>query len=394
MTTPDHKRRSRCSGRRMLLACLAGVAGIASLAEPALAAEGPGKPTPKLQQALDRVVAAGAPGAAVLVRDGDRTIRLSSGYGNLAPKTPIRVSDRIRIGGLTKSYTATVVLQLVAEKKLALGDTVERWVPGVISNGDAVTIRQLLNHTSGIFDLSKDERILAPYLQGDLTHVLDPLAGVRIAAEHGPVFAPGADLLYSNTNYFLLAMIVEKATGKSFASELRRRIFQPLGLHQTTYPNSSEITGSYIHGYIPVDSGPFDVTPWSPTAFGAAGAILSNADDVTRFYRALLQGRLLTPKLLQSMQTIDRVATGGVSDGGILGGGWGLGLLREKFPCGTAWGHDSETPGYMTASWSNRTATRQVVVFVNTNQGHDEPVSRAMRAVLATAYCGLHSSTA
>jgi D-alanyl-D-alanine carboxypeptidase len=260
--------RPKWSGRRLLIACLVGIAGVACLAPPALAAKTPNEQTAKLQRALDQVVAAGAPGAAVLIRDGDRTIRLSSGYGNLAPKTAMRVADRTRIGGVTKSFTATVLLQLVREKKLALSDTLEQWLPGVISNGDAITIRQLLNHTSGIFDLSKDKRVLAPYLKGDLTHVLDPRAGVQIAAEHGPLFAPGSHVSYSNTNYFLLAMIAEKATGKSFASELGRRIFKPLGLHQTSYPTASRINGSYTHGYIPLDKGPFDVTPARPKPTG------------------------------------------------------------------------------------------------------------------------------
>ena len=141
-----------------------------------------------------------------------------------------------------------------------------------------------------------------------------------------------------------------------------------------------------MHGYLFLDDGPYDVTPW--TMVGAAGAIVTNADDLSRFYRALLQGRLLPHKLLKEMQTIDPVATGGVPDAGILGGGWGLGLLKETFPCGQAWGHDSENPGYMTASWSSKDGKRQVVVMVNTNGGHDEPVPSAMRDVLTTAYCG------
>ena len=130
----------------MLIASLAGLAGAACLAMPALAG-GADHQTAKLQRALDRVVAAGAPGAAVLVRDGDGTTRLTSGHGNLAPQTPMRIADRWRIGGVTKSFTATVVLQLVAEDKLALSDTLEKWLPGVISNGRAISIRQLLDRT-------------------------------------------------------------------------------------------------------------------------------------------------------------------------------------------------------------------------------------------------------
>jgi D-alanyl-D-alanine carboxypeptidase len=369
-----------------ILACMAAGAVIAAsaIAKPAPTS---GQPT-TLQRALDEVVAAGAPGAIALVRDGDRTTRLASGYGNLAPKTPMRVADRVRIGGVTKSFTATVVLQLVGERKIALDDTVERWLPGQISNGKAISVRHLLNHTSGIFSFDKDPRVLAPYLKGNLTRVFDLRKGVKIAAAHGPLFKPGSKLSYSNTNYVLLAMIVKAATGNSIASQLQHRIFEPLGLHHTSYPTSSRIDGSHAHGYFPVEKRPLlDVTALSPTLFGAAGAIVSNADDVARFYRALLSGRLLEPDLLKAMQTIDPVATGGVPDSGILGGGWGLGLLRETFPCGQAWGHDTENPGYMTAAWNSKDGNRQIVVIVNSTYDHDAPVSRAMRKVLVTAYC-------
>jgi D-alanyl-D-alanine carboxypeptidase len=384
MTSSDHNR----ARRRLTLACLAGFASVACFATPAFADGGASQRPAVLQRALDRVVAAGAPGAVVLVRDGNRTIRLSSGLGNLAPETPMRAEDRSRIGGVTKSFTATVVLQLVDEGKLALRDTIDEWLPGVIPNGDAISIRQLLNHTSGVYDYAGDPAVLAPYMNGDLTHVFDPLTGVQIAADHGPLFAPGSQLSYSNTNYILLAMIVEAITGNTIATELQTRLFQPLRLSNSSFQTFSDIDGPHTHGYMLLDDGPFDVTPWSPSGWGAAGAILSNADDVARFYRALLHGRLLSTGQLKAMRTIDPAATGGVPDAGILGGGWGLGLLREQFPCGEAWGHDAENPGYMTAAWNNKHGTRQVVVIVNSHATHDEPVSRAMREVLATAYCG------
>jgi D-alanyl-D-alanine carboxypeptidase len=379
--------------RRFRLIVVAALAGVATLATASVALAGErARALPGVQRALDEVVAAGAPGAIALVRDGDRAVRLSSGYRNLAPKTPIHVGDRFRIGGLTKTFTATVVLQLVGEGKVALDDTVERWLPGVISNGEAISVRQLLNHTSGIFSFDQDPRVFAPYLEdlpNSLTLVFDPREGVRIAAEHGPVFAPGSGLLYSNTNYLLLAMIVEAATGTSFGSELRERIFEPLRLHHTSYPSSSRINGSYIHGYFLLDESMLlDITPLSPTLFGAAGGIVSTAKDVARFYRALLRGRLLAPEQLEAMQTIDPVATGGVPDAGFPGGGWGLGLLRETFPCGReAWGHDSEFPGYVTAAWNSKDGTRQVVVVANRVFEPDEPATQALREVLAEAYC-------
>jgi D-alanyl-D-alanine carboxypeptidase len=377
----------RRSGRRAVLACIAGLSAVAALATHG-SAEAETAPS-TLQQALDDVVSAGAPGAIVLVRDGDESVRLSSGLGNLDPETPMNVDDRVRIGGITKSFTATVVLQLVGESVVALDDTVERWLPGIIPNGAGMTIRQLLNHTSGLYNYSSDPSVLAPYMEGNLTQAFDPRDGVQIAADTDPLFAPGTSLSYSNTNYLLLAMIVEAATGNPFEVELAARIIEPLGLDHTSYTTSPEIAGQHTHGYIFLEQGPIDVTPWNPALFGASGAILSNADDVARFYQALLHGELLSADLLASMMTIDRAATGGVPDAGILGGGWGLGLLREEFPCGVAWGHDSETPGYMTAAWNSDDGQRQVVVIVNSHFfDHDQPTSEAMRNLLVTAYCG------
>jgi D-alanyl-D-alanine carboxypeptidase len=375
-------------GPRRTVVCIVSILALLSVAAPA-GATGRSDLARRVQRALDRVVAAGAPGATAVVRVGTRTMRLSSGRSNLSPVEPIRTDLPARIGGVTKSYTATVVLQLVAEHRLRLDDTVERWLPGVIPTGAGISVRRLLNHTSGVFDYVKDPRTLAPYLAGDLTRIFNPADGVRYAAEHEPLFPPGTALNYSNSNYLLLAMIVETITGRSIAAELRRRIFAPLGLAHTSYPASSDIAGRYVHGYIADTTPPVDITPFSPTVYAAAGAILSSADDVARFYRALLGGRLLPPRVLREMQTIDPIATGGIPDSGILGGGWGLGLLREEFPCGEAWGHDAEHLGYLAAAWTSRHATRQVVVIVNSGaHDHDTPVSAAMREVLVTAYCG------
>ena len=128
----------------------------------------------------------------MLVRDGDRTRQLTSGLGDVASGTPIRAADRVRIGGMTKSFTATVVLQLVGEGKLRLRDTVEHWLPGRISNGSAITIRMLLNHTSGIFSYDQDPGVFGPYAEGDLTRIFDADEGVRIANGDGLLVEPDA----------------------------------------------------------------------------------------------------------------------------------------------------------------------------------------------------------
>jgi Beta-lactamase len=169
----------------------------------------------KLQAALDSIVAAGVPGALVLVRDGDHVVRLASGYGNLARRTPMRVTDRFRVGSDTKTFVATVVLQLVGERKLALDDTVEGRLPGLVPNGRNITVRQLLNHMSGLYDYAEDKAFLAQLEHR--TRVWTPRALVRIAAKHRPLFPPGRRWSYSNTGYTLLGLMVEKATGNELA---------------------------------------------------------------------------------------------------------------------------------------------------------------------------------
>jgi D-alanyl-D-alanine carboxypeptidase len=392
-TTTTEETRRRSSRRRTVVAGFIGLAVVAA-ATPAWASSEHDRhdrlpSSAALQQALDDVVAAGSPGAIVLVRDGNHTVRLASGQSNISPETAMSPKLPTRIGGVTKSYVASVILQLATEGKLTVDDKLDKWLPGVISNGSEITIRQLMNHTSGIYNFSADPSVLAPYEQGDLTHIFDPLDGVAIAAAHGPNFAPGSAFEYSNTNYLLLAMIIEEVTGNAFPSELNDRIFRPLRLGDTSYPTSSVIRGHHVHGYLFVGAPtPMDVTDFSPTVMGASGAILSNADDVADFYRAVLEGRLFGAAELTAMKTIDPVATGGIPDAGILGGAWGLGLIRDTFPCGDAWGHDAENPGYMTATWNSEDGDRQVVVLVNSNFDHDAPVSEAMRALLTLGYCG------
>ena len=334
----------------------------------------------KIQRALDRLTATEAPGAIALVRDGNRTIRLTSGYGNLKEKTPIRATDRFRIGSVTKTFVATVVLQLAGEGELRLDETVERWLPGLVPNGKNITLRELLNHTSGLFDVAND--------QGFITRVLwrrteswTPRKLVRIATAHKPLFAPGTGWSYSNTGYILLGLIVEAATGNSLGAELDRRIFRPLRLNATSFAGPPRISGTYAHGYLPLDGAqPRDATVFSRTSSWAAGAIVSTTDDLANFYRALLRGRLLRPHLLRAMETTVPVALDPH------GGGSGLGLFETGLPCGRVWGHEGTAFGYKTITYSNRDATHQIVVMAN-----DSPpspvVANALERLVDTAYC-------
>jgi D-alanyl-D-alanine carboxypeptidase len=149
----------------------------------------------RIQRALDRLTATEAPGAIALVRDGNRTVRLTSGYDDLEAKTPIRATERFRIGSVTKTFVATVVLQLAGEGKLGLDDTVESWLPGLVPNGKNITVRELLDHTSGLFDVANDQGFIARVLW-KRTEVWTPKQLVRIATAHKPLFAPGGRWSY------------------------------------------------------------------------------------------------------------------------------------------------------------------------------------------------------
>ncbi len=251
------------------LLAIAGVAATAVTATPYRAA---GRET-QLQRALDRVVAAGVPGAVLLVREGDRTIRLASGSENLKPRTPMRADDRFRVGSITKTFVATVVLQLVGERRLALEDTVERWLPGVVPNGKRITLHQLLNHTSGLFDYGGDRKFIAEAYRHPLKD-WTPRQIVAVATAHKPRFAPGMGWSYSDTNYYVLGLIVEAATKHSLARELRDRIFTPLRLRATSLPSAPAIAGRYAHGYFLRPRQ--DVSVGSPSVFWAAGALVEH----------------------------------------------------------------------------------------------------------------------
>ena len=314
-----------------------------------------------LQRQLDELVSAGAPGAILLVRNGNRTRELVSGFADLSRKTPMRTNDRFRAASVTKSFVATVVLQLVAEHKLSLADSIESHLPGLVPGGERITIRQLLNHTSGLFDFENDPKVLKPYLSGEFGYYWPPRKLVQIAVAHKPLFKPGKRYSYSNTNYVVLGLIVEAVSHKSMRSELRSRIFQPLKLEATTFPTTPQMPNPHAHGYYLLGKPPAtDVTGINPFPW-AAGAIVSTADDIATFYQALFSGRLLDRTLMRAMETT--VAEGGKVD--IPGQRYGLGLERYPTPCGAAWGHNGVFAGYLTYAFSSKNGRRQAALMVN-----------------------------
>lgn len=280
--------------------------------------------------------------------------RARAGVANVDTGAPVPWHAEFRIGSVTKTFVATVLLQLVGEGRLSLDDTVEHWLPGVVAgngnDGSRITVRQLLQHTSGIYNYTNDLSVLASKA-GFQAHRFDTYTAaqlVAIAMRHAPNFAPGTNWSYSNTNYILVGMIINRVTGRSWQDEVNARIIRPLGLRQTFAPGTSPvIPGAHAEGYSSFGSGPaIDVTAINPSAADAAGAMISSTDDLSRFYAALIGGRLLRPAQLAAMET---TVPAPEFDGIVPGVRYGLGLMWIPKSCGGAYyGHAGDVPGYHT----------------------------------------------
>src|SRR4051812_41670962 len=212
-----------------------------------------------LQRDLDAITATGVPGVLAEVRTGAREIRGTSGLADLDSRAPIVPDGYFRIGSNTKTFVSVVLLQLVGEHRLSLDDSVERWLPGVVhgngNDGSAITVRELLQHTSGLHNYTDD--LLARITSVDTYRGEFEFAQLSrqdlldLALASPPDFAPGTDWHYSNTNYVLLGMIIEKVTGHAWATEVTRRIVAPLGLRHTFAPgNDTRLPQPHATGYL------------------------------------------------------------------------------------------------------------------------------------------------
>ncbi|WP_437729993.1 serine hydrolase domain-containing protein [Sorangium sp. So ce1335] len=292
-----------------------------------------------LQARLDGArVALGTPGAVLAVSTPGCGV-LGFASGESAPGVPMRAEHVLRIGSVTKTYVAAAVLRLAHEGALDLDDPISTWIT-TFPGGDGITVRQLLNHSSGIFDYTEDAELPVAVLS-DPARVWSPEEIVAAAAEHEPYFAPGDGWHYSSTNYILLGMIIEAATGEGVAAVIRERLLEPNALSSTSFDGEEPIEGDLARGYT---TGGTDMTsivhpslPWS------AGAMVASAGDVARWAVALYGGAALEPDSLAEM-IADPVPTG------VAGQGYGLGTLvigREVLGV-PALGHDGGIPGYAT----------------------------------------------
>ncbi|MER5598837.1 serine hydrolase domain-containing protein [Streptomyces sp. NPDC002265] len=317
-----------------------------------------------IQQALDAITAAGAPGVIAEVRDAHAGVwNSSSGTAGLERPQKLRVGGLFRAGSVTKTFTATTALQLVAEKKVSLDAPVERYLPGLVPNGKKITVRQLLNHRSGLAGYTDT---LWPGGFGEMYasrfKSWTPQQLVAESAAHEPYFAPGADGHYSNTNFVLLGMLIEKVTGNSAEHEMTERILKPLGLQRSYFSGDTiRIHGLHARGYMHLDGPDSTCTDFTDTNLSwasTAGTLVSTTHDLSSFFKALIGGRLLPARLLGQMKAMQSLDDGS---------SYGLGLSRKDDPAyGTAYGHIGAATAFKTYSFTTADNSRQVTFSVNT----------------------------
>ncbi|MFI5941310.1 serine hydrolase domain-containing protein [Streptomyces uncialis] len=371
-----------------------------------------GRPTSRqLQREAARVLAEGGfVGVSVRVRDGARTLHAQAGEAELGTGRPVPRGAEFRMASVTKPFVATVVLQLVAEGRLSLDDTVERWLPGVVSgngnDGSRITVRHLLQHTSGVHNYSPEDdtgSTAADFERTRFDH-WDPEQLVAGAMRRAPDFFPVPDPVpvppegprpawnYSNPGYVLAGMIIKKVTGRTWAEEVRDRVIRPLGLTGTYAPGDNpHLKRPHAHTYhlFPGSVTRTDTTTRNISAADAAAALVGTERDVDRFFTALLDGRLLPPAQLAEMR--GTVPVSERHDEGFPGMRYGLGLMRQPLTCDDhTWGHAGSHEGGAVSTGFVESGRRSVVVVASgTGGGHEQLLAgeRAVRGLVDRTLC-------
>ncbi|MFC0544295.1 serine hydrolase domain-containing protein [Kutzneria chonburiensis] len=359
-----------------------------------------------LQRLTRDLLTAGAPGVIVRVDDGHgRPVEIAQQADWTKRDHRLDPDDEYRVGSNTKTMMATLVLQLVAADKLALTDPVEKWLPGQVPNGNAITLKMLLQHTSGLFDYTNDDRLL-PSVLGKDPHPWTSQELLAIGVSNPPKFPPGTKWEYSNTNYVAIGAVLEHVTGHTIADLVRDRIARPLGLRHTYFATDGTWFGPHVRGYepdaahmpaeVPAEvrdlagpqhDGHVDVSNNSPRWGGAAGAVVSNAEDWSRFYEALMGGKLLPAAQLAQLR--DTVPVAGHGNGA----GYGLGIDTVQLQCGTVWGHDGGIPGYLSEHFTDGTGRRTGSVLISTEFfsefGAEPKLGAAFNTLVNAAVCAM-----
>jgi D-alanyl-D-alanine carboxypeptidase len=319
-------------------------------------------------------------------QDGEILFEGAAGLANDEKQTPLSPTDRFRIYSITKTFTAVLVLQLVDEGVLALDDTVADWlddpVVARIPNVEQITLRQLLTHTSGVYDYFAED---SPFWQdaylgedADWSRIWTPeeLLAYADGANHAPDFAPGKGVRYSNTGYILLGLIVEEATGQPFADRLHQQILDPLGLTNTFFAATEPVPGGTVQGYHLLEGDMVNVSATHLSAQGSEGGMVSTTRDLIRFADALFGGELLQPASLREMLTFVPSERPGIA--------WGMGVAQMHTAAGDVVGMGGDGPGFAARMFRLPDLNLTVVLLTNTNRD-DETIDVLFEQVVQAA---------
>ncbi|WP_030613592.1 serine hydrolase domain-containing protein [Streptomyces fulvoviolaceus] len=335
-----------------------------------------------LRGVLRAALRQGAPGAMARVDDRGTVLKTAVGVANRKSGRAIGNADRFRIGSVTKTFTAVVLLQLVDEKKLKLDASVNRYLPGLLPD-NRITVRHVLSHRSGLYDYTNDMfASTVPGFEAVRKKVFTPRQLVNRSLRRPRTNTPGAVYSYSNTNFVVAGMLVEKLTGHSVRTEYQNRIIKPLTLRDTFYVHpGTKIPGRHAHGYLTPDragAALVDATNQTVSWAQSAGALISSTRDLNTFLSALLRGELTSAAQLKQMRRW--VPAGGVQS-------YGLGLRRRDLSCGVSvYGHTGAVQGFYTYAFASKDGKRSLAALANTS--NNGTVLNTMLRTLDSAFCG------
>jgi D-alanyl-D-alanine carboxypeptidase len=364
------------------------IGAVVALALPGAAAAHQATGVSAVQRGLEGLVGAtGGPRGAIatIYRDRHLTV-VSAGRANIDHPGAPRRSDHMRIASVSKAFNGAVVLHLVQHRLIGLDDTIGRRLPNLPATWSAVTVRQMLDHTSGLPDYTKSDAFVEQ-LTNDPQGFVAPATVLSWVASQSLNFPPGSRYEYSNTDNIVLGLIAEAATGESYARLLRQIVFGPAKLRQTTFPTAVALPAPFIHGYAFETDGTLkDVSTFlSPSGAWASGAIVSTPADLNQFIRDLLTpkffGRTLQRTQLHFVRGSSSPAGPGVNSAG-------LGIFRYHTRCGTVYGHTGNIPGYTQFAAASRDGSRAVTMSLNIPAPHGALLER-LRSVETTAVCAL-----
>ncbi|GGR20039.1 serine hydrolase domain-containing protein [Streptomyces roseolus] len=382
MSLTTRRRRTAGVAAALIAAVVAGPATAGTAA--AAPAPVPAPDRAGIVAALNSAMANGAPGAMARFSGPGGVESLTAGVRDRASGAPMDIRARFRIGSVSKTFSTVVLLQLVQEGRLELDAPVNRHLPGLLPD-ERITVRHLLTHRSGLADYTNAMFAdTVPGFEAVRNRVFTHQELVDLSLSEPRTTEPGVAYRYSNANFVVVGMLIEKLTGQPVDRAYERRIFKPLKLRDTSYVHpDTRIKGLRVRGYLHPDAAGeplVDSTEQTVSWAQSAGAVISSPADLNTFTSALMRGRLLSPAMLEEMTTVTPTDTTNTRF-------YGLGLRRYDLSCGAqVFGHTGTVQGYYTYAFSTRDGRRSLSAVANTsNHG---AANTALGGTLEAAFCG------